>query len=155
MDAREEFAGARALAMSYIEHAPRTTAEVRRRLQRAGFDETVVEVVLNDLTASGVLDDRAFAMAWVESRSRARKLGAVRLESELRRKGIPTEIIAEALSALPEERSRETALELARAFLGSADPDDPAVRRRLAGYLLRRGHAWDTIEEVFALLRAK
>lgn len=138
------------VALAYLGVAARTRAEVERKLKRSGFHETTVAAVLEDLERSSLLDDRAFALAWVESRSRSRKLGHVRLGAELRRKGVAPEIIAEALASLTAESELEQARTLAKTLLGGADPADPKVRRRLAGYLLRRGHGWDTIEEVLA-----
>jgi len=139
---------AHAVAAAYIDHAPRTKAEVERRLERAGFDAAVIAAVIEEFAKVGLLDDRAFALAWVESRSRSRQLGRVRLEVELRRRGVAREDIEAALATLEGQDEMDRARSLARAFLGSADIHDPKVRKRLAGYLLRRGHAWDTIEQV-------
>ncbi len=141
---------ARAIAEAYIAHAPRTAAEVVRRLRRSGFDESVIETTVADLTRAGLINDRAFAFAWVESRSRSKGYGRVRLESELRRKGVDSHIIGEALAAVETEREADSARAVAMRLLGSADIADYAVRRRLAGYLQRRGYPWETIEQVIA-----
>ncbi len=155
MNERDDQDAARSVAADFVDRAPRTVAEVERRLRRGGFDPKTVEAVIADLVRAGLLDDRAFALAWVESRSRSRKLGRLRLDSELRRKGVPSEVIAEALATIAEEDAISHARSLAQAFLGSADIEDARVRQRLAGYLLRRGHAWDTIEQVLLELRSK
>lgn len=146
---------AKAAALAYVAEAPRTCAEVRRKLQRSGHDAHTVESVVEHMKAVGLLDDRAFAEAWVESRSRARKLGRVRLEAELRTKGVEPEIVRDVLASLSPEDELANARTLARVYLGSADPCDRAVRQRLAGYLLRRGHLWDTIEQVLLELESK
>lgn len=155
MEERHPFAEARERALRYLAAAPRTIHEVRRHLERRKYDADTIARVLDTLTDAGLLDDRAFALAWVESRSRSRLLGRVRLEAELRQRGVAKELIEEALSTLPEEDDHEHALTLARTFIGSQDAGDPAVRRRLAGYLLRRGHLWDTIEKVLLELQSK
>lgn len=139
---------ARAIAAAYIEYAPRTRAEVERRLNRAGIESAVVMSVVDSLCDTGVIDDRAFALAWVESRSRSRGLGAARLEAELRRKGVAPETIAASLATLDPADQVQKAGALARSFIGSADISDAGVRRRLAGYLLRRGHSWETVKQV-------
>jgi regulatory protein len=148
MDASDGIRSARNMAEAYVAHCPRTQAEVVRRLRRAGYDADTVETVVDELASAGLLNDRAFARDWVESRSRSRKLGSVRLEAELRRKGVETDAISEALAELDGAAQTARALELARAFIGSADIRDPAARRRLAGYLQRRGHSWETIKQV-------
>lgn len=154
MEYEDSLHAARAMALRYLADAPRTCAEVVRKLQRARYDAETIRAVVEGLRSAGILDDRAFAEAWVESRSRARKLGRVRLESELRTKGVDAEIIHDVLAKLPVDEELENARRLARAYLGSADPGDRAVRQRLAGYLLRRGHVWDTIEQVLLELES-
>ena len=146
----KEAQSARAIAEAFIAHTPRTAAEVLRRLRQAGYDEDIVARTLADLERAGLVDDRAFAMAWVESRSRSKGYGRVRLETELRRKGVDSEVIGEALKQIEPEREHSLARSVALHLLGSADIADYAVRRRLAGYLQRRGYSWETIEQVIA-----
>src|SRR3990170_1754965 len=47
---------------------PHSEQEVRRRMERGGFDEVVTTRVLARLRARGDLDDAGFARAWVENR---------------------------------------------------------------------------------------
>lgn len=155
METSDDIRSARALAEAYLAHCPRTQAEVVRRLRRAGYEDGTIKTVVDALAGADLLDDMAFAREWVESRSRSRKLGRVRLEAELRRKGVESDAIAEALAGLDSEAQAGRALELARGFIGSADISDPAVRRRLAGYLQRRGHAWETIKQVLCDMAEK
>lgn len=141
---------ARAMAEAFIAHSPRTAAEVLRRLRRAGFDDDIAARTVADLSRAGLIDDRAFARAWVESRSRSKGYGHVRLETELRRKGVDSDIIGEALELVEPEREQATARAVAIRLLGGADIADYGVRRRLAGFLHRRGYSWETIEQVMA-----
>ena len=60
---------------------PRSEAEVRQRLERAGTPPETVENVLVRLRASGDLDDNAFARAWVENRQTFRPRGAAMLRA--------------------------------------------------------------------------
>ncbi len=145
---------ARLLAERYIDYQPRTSAEVRRRLARGGFVEEVVEQVVADLERAGLLDDSRFSADWIESRNRSKGIGRRRLAAELRQKGVSYEQTEEALQELDPEAEREGALQLARKRIGSADPSDPDIRRRVAAFLQRRGYGWEIIEEVFAKLLA-
>lgn len=145
-----EYEAALAIARRYLEHAPRTRREVEIRLQRAAIAPSAIEMALAALERAGLVDDRAFAAAWVESRSRSKGYGRVRLETELRRKGVDSETIGEALAGVEPASEADRALVIARSLLGSADIADRAVRQRLAGYLHRRGYSWDTIEQVVA-----
>jgi regulatory protein len=141
---------ARRLALRYLAYQPRTVAEVRRRLARAGFDEALIETVIEELTAGGLLDDEAFSRAWVEDRASRRGLGSLRLSRELARKGVAAESIADAVSGAAEPEALRAAVELGLRRLGLTPPLDIAARRRLAGFLLRRGFAAESLEQVFA-----
>lgn len=79
-------------ALRFLEARPRSAAEVRRRLTSAGYREELVGGAIGRLVELGVLDDEAFARAWVESRDRARPRGERALRSELARKGIDRQV---------------------------------------------------------------
>lgn len=145
-----DITAARAVAEAYIAHAPRTSTEVARRLHRSSFDRAVIEKVVADLQQAGLLDDRALAEAWVESRSRSKGYGSVRLDAELRRKGVDSDIIGEAMRLIEPDREVDQARTVALQLIGGADIADYSVRRRLAGRLQRRGYSWPTIEQVLS-----
>jgi regulatory protein len=150
MDQMTDLEQARQLAWKYIDYAPRTIAEVRRRLARAHCSDEDTEAVIADLVRSGALDDERFARDWTESRGERRGIGPVRLEAELRRKGVSRETAREALAPLDEEAQVAAALALAKRWLARSAERDLSARRRLAGYLQRRGYNWPLIEQVFA-----
>ena len=80
----------------------RSVDEVRRHLLGAAFPEPLVERTLERLLELGILDDRAFATAWVESRDRARPRGETALRRELAFKRIDRETVAAVLEARSE-----------------------------------------------------
>jgi len=98
--------------------------------------------VLDRFEEVGLIDDRVFARMWVESRQRSRSLSGRALRSELQRKGIRDELIAEALEQLsPEDEltaAREVARRKARSVVGL--PRATQVRR-LSGALARKGYS--------------
>ncbi|HXU84810.1 MAG TPA: RecX family transcriptional regulator, partial [Verrucomicrobiae bacterium] len=59
----------------FLEARSRSTAEVRRRLGRAGYRPELVEGAIARMIELGLLDDEAIGRAWVESRDRARPRG--------------------------------------------------------------------------------
>ncbi len=143
---------ARLLAENYIDYAPRTRREVERRLQRAEYDQDVIEAVLNGLEHANLINDTEFSALWVESRARSKKLGRARLSNELRLKGVDKEIVESAVDVLSDEDQLEAALVLAQKKWKEGDERDPAAKRRLAGFLQRRGYNWSIIEQVFRRL---
>jgi regulatory protein len=85
-------------AASFLELRSRSVHEVRRHLADAAFPAELVDGAIARLLELGMLDDRAFATAWVESRDRARPRGRSALRGELAHKGIDRETIAAVLS---------------------------------------------------------
>ncbi len=75
-------------AARFLEARSRSVAEVRRRLTSAGYRPDLVDGAIERMTELGMLDDEAFARAWVESRDRARPRGERAIREELRLKGI-------------------------------------------------------------------
>ena len=90
-------------ALNFIGYRPRAEAEIRKRLQRDEWSETVIVAVIAKLRAGKMLDDAQFASDWVESRSRSKPRGARLLQQELRYKGVDKEEIDAALPDADEE----------------------------------------------------
>ena len=112
----------------FLEARPRSIAEVRRKLVRAGYREDLVEAAVARLQDLRYLDDDAFARAWVESRDRARPRGEHALRRELDLKGVERSLVDGVL-----EDRRLSAL--ARSTAGGdgepPSPDDAAAERLL------------------------
>jgi regulatory protein len=116
-------------AARFLEARARSIGEVRRRLTSAGYRAELVEGAITRMTELGMLDDVAFARAWVESRERARPRGERALADELRLRGVDRTVIAEAL-----DERRESAAADAGADDDLAPPsaDEAAAERLLA-----------------------
>ncbi|HYM84326.1 MAG TPA: regulatory protein RecX, partial [Candidatus Dormibacteraeota bacterium] len=136
-------------ALRFLEARSRSVAEVRRRLVGAGYRSALVDGAVERLLALGMLDDAAFARAWVESRDRARPRGEHALRQELRLKGIDASTIDAVLEdrrgdddaeAQVDERAAERLMERHRRALERLD--DPRVRRQRAYAILAR-HGFD------------
>ena len=90
-------------ALNFIGYRPRAEEEIRVRLQRDEWSETVIAAVIAKLRDNKLLDDAQFASDWVESRSRSKPRGARLLKQELRYKGVDKEEIDAALPNADEE----------------------------------------------------
>ncbi len=86
-------------AARFLEVRSRSVAEVRRRLTSNGYRPDLVEGAITRMTELGMLDDAAFAQAWVESRDRSRPRGERAIRVELGQKGLDKGVIDEVLSA--------------------------------------------------------
>jgi regulatory protein len=132
---------ARAVCLRLLTGAPRSRGELAAALRRREFPGTVIERVLDQLTEAGLIDDAAFADAWVDSRHHGRGLARPALARELRAKGVDAALIEGALSQLDAEREEETARALVERKLRATRGLDPAKRlRRMVGMLARRGY---------------
>ncbi|TQN31033.1 regulatory protein [Haloactinospora alba] len=132
---------ARALCLRLLATAPRTRAQLERALRRHGTDESVIDTVLERFDAAGVVDDAAFADAWVESRHTGRGLGRAALTAELRERGVDEETIQQAVEDLDPDQEEATARELVRRKLRSTRGKAVSVRlRRTMGMLERKGY---------------
>lgn len=103
--------------------------------------DEVAEEVLSRFEDVGLIDDGAFAAAWVETRHRNRGLAGSALARELRSKGVDSEVIAEAVGQLDSEQEELTARKLVDRKLATTRGVESTKRmRRLVGMLARKGY---------------
>ncbi len=127
--------------MRLLSTAPRTRAELASALRRRGVPESVAEEVLGRFTEAGMINDVAFASAWVESRHYSRGLARRVLAAELRQRGVGDDEVRDAISELDPRQEAATARRLVDAKLAASRGQPPRVRtRRLAGLLARKGY---------------
>jgi regulatory protein len=133
---------AKTICLRLLTGSARTRADLGQALRRRGIPDDVAASVLDRLSEVGLIDDVAYAEAFVASRHRDRGLGRSALRAELRRKGVDPAIAADAAAGIDDTSERQRAAELVLKRLDSAmfaGPD--TARRRLLGYLARRGYA--------------
>lgn len=132
---------ARAICLRLLTGAPRTKAQLAEALQRRNVPDEVAERVLDRLEEVRLVDDEAFAQAWVSSRHTGRGLARRALAYELRRRGVSDETVDAAVGELEPEQEVETARALVRRRLPSTRRLGHQARvRRLAGMLARKGY---------------
>ena len=98
--------------------SPRTRAQLAQAMHRGGGPDEAAEAVLNRFTDAGLIDDAAFARAWVESRHHSRGLSKRSLSAELRRHGVDNDEIREAVDVLDPEQEVATARRLGAVVSG-------------------------------------
>ena len=133
---------ARQVCLRLLTFAPRTRAQLADALRVKGIPDEAADAVLSRFVDVGLIDDAAFARAWVESRHHSRGLAGRALSAELKQRGVaPDEIRA----ALDEQLTPEAEAEAARRLIDrklSSTRGQPAEQRirRLAGVLARKGY---------------
>ncbi len=109
-------------------------------LLRKEISEEVIAEVLDRYDEVGIIDDAAFARAWVSSRHHGRGLARRALANELRQRGVDAETAGEALEAVDDEAEAAGARTLVDRKLRSATGTPDAIFRRLVAMLARKGY---------------
>lgn len=133
---------ARNICLRLLTGTPRTRKQLADALRKREIPDDVAQEVLSRFEEVGLINDSAFADAWVESRHHGRGLARRALARELRTKGVDSTVIDEAVGQLDSEREEETARELvARKLRSTRGLDRDKRLRRLAGMLARKGYS--------------
>jgi regulatory protein len=133
---------ARAVCLHLLTGTPRTRKQLADALRKREIPEEVADEVLSRFEEVGLIDDSAFADAWVESRHHGRGLARRALVQELRTRGVDSSLIDEAVGQLDAEQEEATARELVSRKLRATRGLDRGKRlRRLAGMLARKGYS--------------
>ena len=122
--------------------APRTRAQLAEALRKRGIPDEAADQVLSRFEDVGLIDDGAFARAWVESRHYSRGLSGRALSAELKQRGVAAE---EIRAAIDEQVSPEAEVSAARRLVDrklASTRSLPSEQRtrRLAGMLARKGY---------------
>ena len=132
---------ARQICLRLLTAAPRTRTQLAQALHRRRIPDEAAEAVLSRFADVGLVDDAAFARAWVESRHYSRGLSRRSLSAELRRQGVQTEEIREAVDTLDPGQEVATARRLVEQKMAGTRGQPPEARaRRAAGTLARKGY---------------
>jgi regulatory protein len=135
---------ARKIALDLLTAAPRTRAQLSDAMARRGVPDDVAAEVLDRFTEVGLIDDAAYAGAWVASRQRTRDLAPRALASELRQRGVAEPLIAEAVDAVDGDEIEAAARGLVRRKVRTMAGLPREVKlRRLSGLLARKGYPSD------------
>jgi regulatory protein len=139
---RDPAAQARQVCLRLLTFAPRTRAQLADALRAKGIPDETAEEVLGRFEDVGLIDDAAFARAWVESRHHSRGLAGRALSAELKQRGVAAEEIRAALDEqLGPDAEVEAARRIVEAKLRGSRGLPPEQRvRRAAGVLARKGY---------------
>lgn len=89
--------GCKSRALSWLAMRSRSTFEMEQYLRKKGFSDYIIAEVIEKLRALGYLNDHDFAVNLVKSKLRQKTVGSRVLKNELYRKGIPRDLIAQAM----------------------------------------------------------
>ena len=141
-DPESTYLKAKNAALRLLSYRSRSEKEVQRRLQ-GRFPEEAIDRTVSALRRQGLLDDVAFAKEWREQRERFRPRGPAVIKQELQKLGVDREIIRDALSDFD---ASANAYKAGSKYASKLSVDDAnAFRRRLGGFLHRKGFEGDVL----------
>ncbi|HYH74859.1 MAG TPA: RecX family transcriptional regulator [Candidatus Saccharimonadales bacterium] len=129
-------------ALRYVAMRPRSQWELEAYLKRKGVEEPVAEVIIERLQRVGLLDDLAFARAWVANRRLLKATSVRKLKLELKQKRLSESIIEQVMRE-DETDERDALRQLVAKKRGRYSDDI-----KLMQYLARQGFKYDDITSV-------
>ena len=123
----------------------RSAADLTRKLALSGHTASDAEAAVDALRGCGLIDDQALAARLADELARAGTLGEQGIRFKLQTRGIPADLArAASHRAMTETGDTDAALTLAQKRAARLERLEPQVaRRRLYGFLLRRGFGHD------------
>lgn len=117
---------------------------------KKGYGAETAEGAISYFKEKKIIDDLNFARLWIQSRMNQNPKGAIVLKRELKNKGVSPAATETALAEMEiKEKEGETLKKLvtvkAQKLKGLPKPE---ARKKLFGYLARRGFDFEAIEEV-------
>lgn len=128
--------------LNLISFRPRSQWEIEFYLKRKKQPDEVIEKVTSKLKELGYLDDKKFAISWIENRRLLKPISLRKLNQELRQKRVPDYVISEVLK--PDEETEQQALK----ELVSRKKHRYTDKLKFMQYLARQGFNYDDIKQV-------
>jgi len=133
-------------ALRYVALRVRSVWEMEQYLRRKNVDEPVAEKILNKLSSLDLLNDAAFARAWIQNRRLLKATSKRRLIQELHQKHVADDIIEEVL-AEDETDEHETLRNLVTKKRQQSKYQDDL---KLMQYLARQGFNYGDIKSAMS-----
>ncbi len=138
------------LGLHYLSFKPRTKYEVSTYLMKKGYEDTVIDGVLEKLSYYKYIDDKQYATDYISNAIKAKKKSANTIKSELTKKGIPLEIIEDCISIFSYDINLEIAKKISsKYFYQKSNLPYKQLKNKLSQLLIRKGF---TLEIVNACL---
>lgn len=141
-------------ALNLLAQRAYTVRNLTRKLVQKGFEPEERTAAVERLLANGYLDDQKFALEFARQRLVAGGASARRVQQDLIKRGIGADVARSAANAVIEEEVldfSDSVDRLARKKMASLGDLDPSVkRRRVFGFLARKGYDLDDINRTLA-----
>ena len=149
----KDIAKAKRIVFHLLKYRARSRKEIQDRLKHRKFSQSTIDKVTDYFDRLDIINDHEFASNWLNSRLR-KPFGMRRIFFELRQKGINDDIIEQIQEKVKDSYNEyEVVSNLAKRKMENLKSlDQNKARRRIYGFLARRGFSIDTINEVISEL---
>lgn len=130
-------------ASDYLGTRLHTKFELRTKLSKKGYSKEAIRGAINRLENYGYIDDKAFAMTFVNSNA---KLSKKMLENKLLSKGVSKEIVSKVLAGLSAEYQYQSCQVAAQKYLKGKNMQE--AREKLYAHLVRKGYDYACISKI-------
>lgn len=130
-------------ALGLLVRREHSRKELTRKLAAKGIESDAAAAAVDCLAADGWQDDTRFAESLVRSRAGS-GYGPLRIRAELATHGLDREAVAAALDTFDGDWAALAREQVMRRY-GPGITSDPALRRKAADFLIRRGFDGDSV----------
>lgn len=130
-------------ALGLLVRREHSRKELTRKLAAKGIEGEDAAAAVDRLAAEGWQDDTRFAESLVRSRASSGH-GPLRIRAELATHGLDREAVAAALDTFDGDWTALAREQVMRRY-GPGVTSDPALRRKAADFLMRRGFDGDSV----------
>ncbi|MCH8055333.1 MAG: regulatory protein RecX [Deltaproteobacteria bacterium] len=136
-------------AFKFLSYRARSEVEIRLKLTQLGFSQKITETTLEKLRSLNLLNDETFARGWAREKGEVRGYGPLRVERELRQKGVAQSLIGRIVQeTFGQQETKERAKKLLEKRFRGKDLSDRKTLHRAIAFLQRRGYRDSVIAEL-------
>lgn len=133
---------------NYCAYQERCHQEVRRKLRSMGMIPLAIDDIMVHLIKNNFLNEERFARSFARGKFRIKKWGRIRIERELKARGLSDYTIEAGLDEIDEDEYMDTFETLAEKKYATIKDTNPyKAKTKLANYLLYRGWETDLVYE--------
>jgi len=136
-----------ATALRLLARREHSESELRHKLASRNVRDDIIDTLVAELAAQGLLSDRRFADAYARGRYE-RGFGPLRIRAELQQRGVAGDLVSEILNGLRGDWE-DSAIRQRRKRFGAQLPEHARERARQTRFLQQRGFTSDQIRAAF------
>lgn len=140
-------------AIRYLALRARSVDEMRKYLDKKGFDEQIIDAAIAKLEQDNLLNDHEFASMFVDQRERFKPKSKFALAFELKKKGVEADIIESCLIDIDEYQSALSAIEPKIKLWQGYDGEK--FKKKVMNYLRNRGFSYEVCISTFNKVLSK